>query len=106
MEGWLLQKIDVVYGECQLFCVMSVFQLVLVARDHATPNWYEALQFLTIVLKDVDDNVPEFPAESNGTYTFHVMENTPSHRRIGKFEVFCSSNILKYVLLSCIFSIN
>ncbi|RZF35066.1 hypothetical protein LSTR_LSTR009658 [Laodelphax striatellus] len=63
------------------------YQLVLVARDHASPTWYEALQFLTIILKDVDDNVPEFPSEnSTKPYIFNVIENTPSHRKIGKVE--------------------
>jgi len=58
------------------------YQLVLVARDHASPKWYEALRFLTITLQDVDDNLPQF-TESQ-PYVFQVMENLPPRSRIGK----------------------
>lgn len=61
------------------------YQLVLVARDHASPTWYEALRFLTVVLVDIDDNLPQFPTDNDTLpYIFHVTENTPAHVRIGK----------------------
>uniref|UniRef100_A0A1B6L3B2 Cadherin domain-containing protein n=1 Tax=Graphocephala atropunctata TaxID=36148 RepID=A0A1B6L3B2_9HEMI len=61
------------------------YQLVLVARDHASPKWYEALRFLTIVLQDVDDNLPQFPRLNNSLpVVFQVMENLPPRSRIGK----------------------
>nr|UZM07820.1 cadherin 1 [Geocoris pallidipennis] len=62
----------------------SMYHLVLVARDHGTPTWYEALRSLTISLIDIDDNVPEFSRSE--PYVFYVKENSPSNSRIGRIE--------------------
>ncbi|XP_073989842.1 cadherin 87A [Rhodnius prolixus] len=62
----------------------SSYQLVLVARDHGSPTWYETLRFLTIVLQDSDDNVPLF--SSKESVIFYVKENSPPHSRIGRIE--------------------
>ncbi|KAK9508052.1 hypothetical protein O3M35_007799 [Rhynocoris fuscipes] len=62
----------------------SSYQLVLVAKDHGSPTWYETLQFLTIVLQDSDDNVPLF--SSTEPVIFYVKENAPPHSKIGRIE--------------------
>lgn len=58
-----------------------VLQLVLVARDHGSQTWHEGIQFLTIVIKDIDDNLPRYT--STDPYVFHVKENLPASTRIG-----------------------
>ena len=40
------------------------YELVIVARDHGTPVAFETLRFLSIVVEDIDDNSPRFPADS------------------------------------------
>lgn len=71
---------------------------MLVARDHASPSWYEGLMFLTVVLVDIDDNLPQFPTDNDTLpYIFYVTENTPAHIRIGKLNHLCYKD-LKYVV--------
>ncbi|XP_066907242.1 cadherin-87A [Halyomorpha halys] len=62
----------------------SLYHLVLVARDHGSPTWYEALRSLTIELLDVDDNVPEF--NTLEPHVFHIKENAPPRSKIGIIE--------------------
>jgi hypothetical protein len=54
------------------------YHLVLVAKDYlGEPQSFETLQQLTILIRDVDDNKPEFtrtPA-SEETYVFSISEN-------------------------------
>ncbi|CAG9836975.1 unnamed protein product [Diabrotica balteata] len=52
------------------------YQLVLVARDHGFPKWYETIRHLTVLLVDENDNRPEFPgSKSTNPYHFYVVEN-------------------------------
>ncbi|KAI1297890.1 Cadherin-87A [Halotydeus destructor] len=70
----------------------SSYDLVLVATDYlGEPQVFETLQQLTIVIKDADDNRPEFPRTINfdeskmeETYQFSIYENEPRGKVIGK----------------------
>lgn len=59
----------------------------MIARDHGTQTTYETFQFLTIILKDVDDNKPMFVRASDGSfdYEFIVKENNVANYLIGNF---------------------
>ena len=37
------------------------YELILVARDHGTPVAFETLRFVTVNIKDINDNDPKFP---------------------------------------------
>lgn len=69
--------------------ILFSIQLILVARDHGTQTTYETLHFLSIILKDVDDNKPRFISSDDGDgtseYTFFVNENNPPDYLIGNF---------------------
>lgn len=61
------------------------YELVLVARDHGSPSQFETLRFLTVVLEDVDDNIPLFPrTQSANPYVFHIKENLDTGFHIGQ----------------------
>ncbi|KAL3182236.1 hypothetical protein MRX96_007436 [Rhipicephalus microplus] len=63
------------------------YELVLVAKDHGTPAPFETLRFLTVVLKDIDDNAPLFPRTRvtlRTPYVFHIKENLSSGFHVGK----------------------
>ncbi|XP_014253016.1 cadherin-87A [Cimex lectularius] len=62
----------------------SIYQLVLVAQDHGSPNWFEALRTLTIIVLDSDDNAPIFP--NKDPIMFYIKENSPPLTRIGRVE--------------------
>ena len=51
------------------------------ARDHG-PTPLETLKYLTIIIQDVDDNLPAFTSY-NIPYEFQAVENLPPHTRIG-----------------------
>ncbi|KAK3593636.1 hypothetical protein CHS0354_025527 [Potamilus streckersoni] len=61
------------------------YVLMLIAKDRAqTPQ--QTNRFLTIRIKDVNDNDPSFPLDSNGNpipYEFSVNENAPAGTPIG-----------------------
>ena len=59
-----------------MFC-----QLLLVAKDHGSPTWFETLRLLTVLLVDTNDNDPEFESER---YDFSVSENLPVGVTIGQ----------------------
>lgn len=61
------------------------FELVLVARDHGSPQPFETLRFLSISLVDASENRPEFPDASN-PYFFTVSENERRDLRVGKIQ--------------------
>jgi hypothetical protein len=42
------------------------YELILVARDHGTPIAFETLRFVTVVIKDINDNGPKFPDGISG----------------------------------------
>jgi hypothetical protein len=59
------------------------YDLVLVAQDYlGQPQSFETLQQLTILIKDVDDNKPEFSRTIR--YVFAITENKPRGTIIGK----------------------
>ena len=59
------------------------YDLVLVAQDYlAQPQSFETLQQLSILIKDVDDNKPEFSRIIR--YVFAIAENEPRGTLIGK----------------------
>ncbi|GLV42165.1 Cadherin 87A, partial [Carabus blaptoides fortunei] len=67
--------------------VKSKYELVLVAMDHGSPTWYETLRFLTVLLVDTNDNLPEFPDSAMANpYRFYVKENSNKDIRIGKVQ--------------------
>ena len=63
----------------------SRFELVLVAKDQGTPMPFDNLQFLTVLLVDINENHPEFPDASN-PYKFFITENSVRDIRIGKIK--------------------
>ncbi|KAL1434560.1 hypothetical protein MTO96_011649 [Rhipicephalus appendiculatus] len=83
-------RIDEVTGEIQAKVVLDRelrprYELVLVAKDHGTPAPFETLRFLTVVLKDIDDNAPLFPRTRSTTpYVFHIKENLNHGFHVGK----------------------
>ncbi|XP_074032325.1 cadherin 87A [Leptinotarsa decemlineata] len=63
------------------------YQLILVARDHGTPKWYETIRHLTVLLVDENDNRPEFPgSKSTNPYHFFVTENNDNDVLIGRVK--------------------
>ncbi|CAH1176398.1 unnamed protein product [Phaedon cochleariae] len=63
------------------------YQLILVARDHGSPKWYETIRHLTVLLVDENDNRPEFPgSKSTNPYHFFVLENNPKNILIGQVK--------------------
>ncbi|XP_018562347.1 cadherin-87A [Anoplophora glabripennis] len=65
----------------------SKYELVLVARDHGSPKWYETIRHLTVLLVDENDNRPEFPgSKSTNPYHFYVTENNERHILIGRVK--------------------
>ncbi|KAJ8921829.1 hypothetical protein NQ315_008461 [Exocentrus adspersus] len=65
----------------------SEYELVLVARDHGSPKWYETIRHLTVLLVDENDNRPEFPSsKSTNPYHFYVTENNEKHILIGRVK--------------------
>ncbi|XP_064457989.1 cadherin-87A-like isoform X2 [Ornithodoros turicata] len=82
--------IDAVTGEIKMKVGLDRetrprYELVLVARDHGSPSQFETLRFLTVVLKDIDDNVPLFPRTPSTTpYVFHVKENLNTGFHVGQ----------------------
>ncbi|KAG5879259.1 hypothetical protein JTB14_012529 [Gonioctena quinquepunctata] len=63
------------------------YQLVLVARDHGTPKWFETIRHLTVLLVDENDNRPEFPgSKSTNPYHFYVTENNDNDILIGRVK--------------------
>ncbi|KAL3876984.1 hypothetical protein ACJMK2_034754 [Sinanodonta woodiana] len=62
------------------------YVLMLIAKDRAqTPQ--QTNRFLTIRIKDVNDNDPSFPLDANGNpipYEFSVNENAPAGTQIGR----------------------
>ncbi|KAH9361521.1 hypothetical protein HPB48_001377 [Haemaphysalis longicornis] len=83
-------RIDEVTGEIQAKVLLDRetrprYELVLVAKDHGTPAPFETLRFLTVVLKDIDDNAPLFPrTQSTTPYVFHIKENLNPGFPVGK----------------------
>lgn len=72
-----------------LLIVYRVFlQLIIIAKDHGTQTTYETIQFLTVILKDVDDNRPKFVAKGDGSYdyAFTVNENNKKNQLIGEMQ--------------------
>ncbi|KAG0411798.1 hypothetical protein HPB47_011094, partial [Ixodes persulcatus] len=63
------------------------YELVLVARDHGNPAPFETLRFLTVVLKDIDDNAPLFPrTKASSPYIFHIKENLNPGFHVGRVQ--------------------
>ncbi|XP_063226687.1 cadherin-87A isoform X2 [Bacillus rossius redtenbacheri] len=63
------------------------YELFLVAKDHGSPTSYETLHMLVVELRDINDNVPEFPRDGSSTpYTFRVLENVRDSKFVGKVE--------------------
>ncbi|CAN7991662.1 unnamed protein product, partial [Ixodes pacificus] len=63
------------------------YELVLVARDHGNPAPFETLRFLTVVLKDIDDNAPLFPrTKESSPYMFHIKENLNPGFHVGRVQ--------------------
>lgn len=58
------------------------YELVLVARDHGSPQPFETLRFLTITLVDPGRMRPEFPVSAQ-PYQFTVAENEPIGQLVG-----------------------
>eukprot|EP00111_Clytia_hemisphaerica_P005933 TCONS_00017188-protein len=62
--------------------MISAYTLVLKAQDQgAKVNSRNAI--LTITIKDVNDNYPEFLATENGYYSFQIYENLPDKALVG-----------------------
>lgn len=61
------------------------YELVIVARDHGTPVAFETLRFLSIVVEDIDDNTPRFPADST-VIRFTVPEEEKPGYFVGRVE--------------------
>ncbi|KAJ8318933.1 hypothetical protein KUTeg_004024 [Tegillarca granosa] len=60
------------------------YVLILVARDRGNP-YLETQRSLTVVIIDVNDNVPVFPQSGGGQtipYRFQISENAPNGSRI------------------------
>ena len=63
-----------------------MYTVLLVARDDGSP-FRETQRYLTILVKDSDDNRPEFPKFSNCCtipYDFSLMENLPTNQFVGQ----------------------
>ncbi|XP_056642220.1 cadherin-87A isoform X2 [Diorhabda sublineata] len=85
-------SIDAVTGELRTRKMLDrefkpKYQLVLVARDHGSPKWYETVRHLTVLLVDENDNRPEFPgSKSTNPYHFFVIENNERNSLIGQVK--------------------
>ncbi|XP_071055461.1 cadherin-87A [Onthophagus taurus] len=67
--------------------VKGRYELILVAKDHGNPLWYETLAHLTIFLVDMNDNRPEFPdSQTTNPYVFYVIENGDKNEKIGQVK--------------------
>ncbi|KAK9728307.1 Cadherin domain [Popillia japonica] len=63
------------------------YELILVARDHGSPKWYETVRSLNVLLVDMNDNRPEFPdSKSTNPYLFYVTENGRKNEKIGQVQ--------------------
>ncbi|KAJ8974157.1 hypothetical protein NQ317_003207 [Molorchus minor] len=85
-------KIDQTSGELRTKQTLdretiAKYGLVLVARDHGTPKWYETIRHLTVLLVDENDNRPEFPgSKSTNPYHFYVTENNEENILLGRVK--------------------
>nr|CAH7738219.1 unnamed protein product [Callosobruchus chinensis] len=85
-------KIDSITGELRTKQMLdretrANYDLILVARDHGSPKWYESVRRLTVLLVDENDNRPEFPGSlSTNPYRFYVVENNEKNTLIGKVK--------------------
>ena len=61
------------------------YELVLVARDHGTPISFETLRFVTVVIKDINDNLPMFPSTLTDI-RFTVPEEEKPGYKVGRVE--------------------
>ena len=67
----------------------SQYELILSARDYlGEPQVFESLQKVNIVIKDIDDNQPEFIKSGNNdvTFSFSTAENEPRGSVIGRIK--------------------
>ena len=64
---------------------ISTYELVLVARDHGTPISFETLRFVTVVIKDINDNLPMFPSSLTDV-RFTVPEEEKPGYKVGRVE--------------------
>lgn len=81
------------------------YELVLSAEDFmGEPKSYESLQKLTIMIKDMDDNKPEFTRNDNSdeSYTFNFPENQPKGTIIGKVTALDRDEIERKVFYTII----
>ena len=63
------------------------YELVLVARDHGDPVAFETLRFVTVLIKDVEDNKPMFPPTLTDV-RFSVPEEEDPGYKVGRVEAF------------------
>nr|CAD7573732.1 unnamed protein product [Timema californicum] len=67
--------------------IRAKYELLLVAKDHGSPTSYETLHFLTVLLVDTDDNIPQFPVDgTTHPYRFRLSENLPGQQFVGRVE--------------------
>ena len=64
---------------------INKYELVLVARDHGTPISFETLRFVTVVIKDINDNLPMFPSTLTDV-RFTVPEEEKPGYKVGRVE--------------------
>ena len=64
---------------------ISTYELVLVARDHGTPISFETLRFVTVLIKDINDNLPMFPSSLTDV-RFTVPEEEKPGYKVGRVE--------------------
>ena len=64
---------------------INKYELVLVARDHGTPISFETLRFVTVVIKDINDNLPMFPSSLTDV-RFTVPEEEKPGYKVGRVE--------------------
>ena len=65
--------------------LINKYELVLVARDHGTPIAFETLRFVTVLIKDINDNVPMFPSTLTDV-RFTVPEEEQAGYKVGRVE--------------------
>ena len=61
------------------------YELILVARDHGTPVAFETLRFVTVIIKDINDNGPKFPESISGGGDNMVRFTVPEEEDPGYF---------------------
>ena len=61
------------------------YELVLVARDHGTPISFETLRFVTVLITDINDNLPIFPSTLTDV-RFTVPEEEKPGYKVGRVE--------------------